>query len=74
MDLSNNTEAEALIPEETGDVFDEDTGEFLGSIDLNIQGKPVLPAQIAIFYEGYFYIFKPQSKYKSEEEKEENKE
>lgn len=71
---------EATVPEgtatvidtpETGDVFDEDTGEFLGTLNLDVEDavsiKPVLPAQIALFYEGYFYIFKPQSKYKSEE-------
>lgn len=56
----------------TGDVWDEDSGEYLGTIDLTEEGKQVLPAQLSVWFEGYFYIFKPQSKYKDESNSQEN--
>lgn len=42
-----------------GDVFDNDTGEHLGSIDTISSG---LPAGIMLFFQGYFYIYKIDSR------------
>lgn len=49
---------------EDGDTYDEDTGDFLGNLDLGIV-ENTLPAQIGIFHNGYWYIFKPQERYKA---------
>jgi hypothetical protein len=48
--------------QEKGDTYDEDTGNFLGSLDL----PEGVPAQIAVFIDGYWYIFKPSHRYKHE--------
>lgn len=56
---------------EEGDCYDEDTGDFLGSLTIEsiIPGVDTgIPAQIAIFHKGYWYIFKPQSRYKEGEQ------
>lgn len=65
----------AVAQIENGDCYDEDTGIYLGQLtDTETAAAPALqtlnslPAQISIFYEGYWYIFKPQSKYKEEKE------
>lgn len=47
---------------EVGDSYDEDTGDFLGTLDL----PDGLPAQIAIFKDNYWYIFKPSGRYKED--------
>lgn len=47
-----------------GDVYDEDTGEFLGNLQLTDQ---TLPAQLAFYHQGFWYIFKPDSRYKHED-------
>jgi hypothetical protein len=47
-----------------GDLYDEDSGEFLGNV------APVdksLPAQLSYFHAGYWYIFKPDSRYKQQD-------
>lgn len=56
-------------PSELGDTYDEDTGEYLGQLTTGAARiLTTLPVQISIFYEGYWYIFKPQSRYKEEKE------
>lgn len=46
-----------------GDTYDEDTGRYLETLEI-AEG---LPAQISIFYQGYWYVFKPSSRYKHEQ-------
>mgnify|MGYP003403857338 FL=1 len=54
-----------------GDLFDEDSGEYLGEIDVKDahNGKEIdtLPAGISVFFNGYFYIFAIKGRYKAEE-------
>lgn len=49
---------------EDGDVFDEDTGNYIGTVDLSlesIKGNSI-PAQISIVLNGIFYTFKIDSR------------
>lgn len=55
---------EMITDHEQGDTYDEDTGKFLGSLDL--QDPEGLPASIGVFYKNYWYVFKPDSRYKNE--------
>lgn len=57
-----------LLPNTNGDAYDEDEGTYLGQLTNDVDTMCSLPAQISIFYEGYWYIFKPQSRYKEEKE------
>lgn len=50
---------------ENGDLFDEDTGRYFDTLTL----EEGLPASLGIYYNGYFYIFKPISRYRSDSEK-----
>lgn len=43
---------------ENGDTYDEDSGDHIGFIDV---GDSV-PAQIAVVFNGYYYIFKIDSR------------
>lgn len=60
---------------ENGDLFDEDTGEHLATIDLKSTAKMIeddsqtIPASLSLFFNGFWYVYKIDSRY--EEEKEE---
>lgn len=58
---------------DNGDVYDEDTGKYLATIDLKAEGEVVetLPARVSIFMHGYWYIFSPIIRYKHEEKEDE---
>lgn len=56
---------EMVTPYEQGDTYDEDTGDFLGSLSIR---ESLPPAQIAVLVNGYWYVFKPDSRYKEEED------
>lgn len=62
---ADESPVEDVAPTETGDAYDEDTGEYLATLNLT-NG---LPAQISVFHEGYWYVFKPNGRYKDEEVK-----
>lgn len=48
-----------------GDVYDEDSGDFIGTIAL---GSPVLPpAQLGVLINGYWYVYQPVTRYKNED-------
>lgn len=47
-----------------GDLFDNDSGEHLGSIDLI---NYPLPAAIMLFYQGNFYVYKIDSRIPEDE-------
>lgn len=56
---------------ENGDLYDEDTGEYLATIELTKeQNHPTvgdaesIPASLSIFFNGYWYIYKIDSRYK----------
>jgi hypothetical protein len=52
-----------------GDTYDEDTGDFLGRLTEGIEDDlTTLPAQVAVFFQGYWYIYKIDSRYKKGEE------
>lgn len=61
-----------------GDCFDEDDGSYLGNLDLRdeveMKEKDTLPAKISVYFDGYFYIFQPVSRYKAQGEGEHNAE
>lgn len=62
-----------------GDCYDEDTGEYLGSFELNVEekeedAKESLPVQISMFYDGYWYIYKPMERHKHKPETSSNDE
>jgi hypothetical protein len=63
--IKKNIELEPAYDE--GDIYDDDTGEFLGNVAT--QDKS-LPAQLAVFHAGYWYVFKPIERYKQEKEEE----
>lgn len=68
---ADSTPEHEVATNEQGDCYDEDTGEYLGLLSNTQieagQHLATLPAQISVFYEGYWYIFKPQSRYKEGE-------
>lgn len=57
-----------------GDCYDEDTGEYLGQLESGlIEGTvpmtgpdAAIPAQISMYFNGYYYVFKPTNRYKEE--------
>lgn len=55
-----------------GDLYDEDNGEYLGTIDVKDahDNKEVdtIPARLSLFMNGYFYVFTTQSRYKEGED------
>lgn len=61
-----------------GDTFDEDDGGYLGNLDLrdavDMKEKETLPAKISIYFDGYFYVFQPVTRYKAQGEGEHNEE
>lgn len=63
--VSTLIEAEAqAIKIEDGDVFDEDTGNYIGTLDLSmdsVKGNSI-PAQISIVLNGIFYTFRMDSR------------
>jgi ferric iron reductase protein FhuF len=69
------TEAEDH-PEEieyrNGDLFDEDSGEHLGTIDVkdahDTKEVDTMPASLSVFMNGYFYVFTVQRRYKQGED------
>lgn len=61
---------EMVEPLEQGDTYDEESGEFLGSLALKDE---LPPAQIAVLVKGYWYIYKPDARYKVETSTEELK-
>lgn len=54
--------ADEVAAVENGDLYDEDSGEYIATIPLPDE----LPAQLALFYRGYWYVFKPSHRYKDE--------
>jgi hypothetical protein len=57
---------------QNGDIYDEDLGEYLATIDLkgNEEKVETLPARLSLFMHGYWYIFTPVGRYKEEKDKE----
>lgn len=60
---------------ENGDLFDEDLGEHLATIDLftvrkdgTAENKESPPASLSLFFNGFWYVYKIDSRYKEEEE------
>ena len=51
---------------EQGDTFDDDSGEFLGTLELK-DGLP--PAQIAVRVGHFWYVYTPISRYQDAEER-----
>lgn len=49
-----------------GDCYDEDTGEYLGSFEL--AATDPLPVQLSIMHNGFWYLFKVDSRTKHEPE------
>lgn len=64
---------DAIKPEsefEQGDIYDEDEGRYLATVDLKGEDKvETLPARLSVFMHGYWYIFTPVGRYKHEEKK-----
>lgn len=54
---------------DNGDIYDEDSGHYLATIDLKAEGDTIetLPAKVSIYMHGYWYIFTPIMRYKHEE-------
>lgn len=61
--------------DENGDLYDEDTGDFYGTLDLKAT-EPTLeeptppetvPAQFCLFLNGFWYIYKMDSRYEEGE-------
>lgn len=54
---------------ENGDLFNEDTGDYYGLLDLHVteptleEPTPaeVVPAQMCLFFNGFWYIYKMDS-------------
>lgn len=73
-----NTETSNPIPSDlaeigytNGECYDEDSGDHIGEIDLkDINGVETLPAQLSVFFNGYWYIFHAVSRYKEGEQNE----
>lgn len=53
--------AEMVEPLEQGDTYDEESGKFLGSLELE---DDLPPAQISVLVKGYWYVYKPDARYK----------
>lgn len=52
---------------ERGDTFDEDTGAFLGQLsEITTETVHRFPVQIAVYLDGYYYIYKLDRKEKQE--------
>lgn len=49
---------------EQGDTFDEDSGDFLGLLEI----PPVLPVNISVCIHGQMYVYKLDKRYIPEEE------
>lgn len=56
---------------ENGDLYDEDTGEYLATLEIAMDSQGVgkisdgsIPASLSIFFNGYWYIYKIDSRYK----------
>ncbi len=45
---------------ENGDTFDEDTGAYLGQVEL--ENSSSFPVQISIFQDGAYFVYKLDSK------------
>ena len=70
-----NTETSSDVAEigyTNGECYDEDSGINIGEIDLkeNSTGIETLPAQLSVFFNGYWYIFHAVSRYKEGEQNE----
>lgn len=58
-----------------GDTYDEDTNEFLGRLTEGVEEElKTIPAQISIFKDGFFYVYKMDSRASLEQIKEAAKE
>lgn len=62
---------------ENGDLYDEDTGKFYATLDLK-EKEPTLeepliietvPAKLVLFLNGFWYVYKMDSRYEEKEEK-----
>jgi hypothetical protein len=62
---------DSIKPEEeheNGDLYDEDLGIYLATVDLKNDEKEItMPARLSLFIHGYWYIFTPVGRYKHEE-------
>jgi len=54
-----------------GDLYDEDSGEHLGTFDVKDahEGKEIdtIPASLSVYMNGYFYVYVIQRRYKEGE-------
>lgn len=74
VNLSSGKEVAIETPApDNGDCYDEDTGTYLGQLtDTQLTEEAsleTLPAQIALFHAGYWYVFKPSHRYKEDDTK-----
>lgn len=71
-DQDDEATAEKILDEldtdklEAGDLFDEDSGDSLGQIELD---NNTVPAKLSVFCNGYIYVYSITGRYKHEEEK-----
>jgi len=65
------------IDYKNGDLYDEDSGEHLGQIDVKDahDGKEVdtIPAKLSMYMNGYFYVFNMHARYKAEDDNDQEK-
>lgn len=57
-----NTNTDVAV-RENGDLYDEDTGEYY----YTFPEESSLPAKLAVFKDGYWYVYKIDGRYKQEE-------
>jgi len=70
--VSASHEEIANIDYTNGDLYDEDSGEHLGQIDVKdahaSKEIDTIPAKLSVFMNGYFYVFNMHARYKAEDE------
>lgn len=52
------TEAEKTIGYNDGDLYDEDTGDFIGNIYEDSISEQTVPANFSLFIKGFWYMYK----------------